>query len=137
MLKIISDKVIITIILTLGDNSVAFSPGFLCILLLLPQGWNSLSKLMSTELSGPSPALSRCHFLRQFTLTPPEGVLSLSPPSSIPSTLSPLSGDELFSFFTQRKEELGENCAIIPPHPTSVPVSSAFTAVMMDGPASV
>ena len=45
----------------------------------------SFSKLKSTDLSGPHPALSRCHFPSQLTLLSKRG-FSVPPPFSVPST---------------------------------------------------
>ena len=86
VLKLRNDKVKRTVILML---EIYCSIVLVILFLMHPPAVGStgsfFSKLMSTDLSGPHPALSRCHFPSQPTLLSKRG-FSVPPPSSVPST---------------------------------------------------
>lgn len=85
VLKVINDKVKRTVILVLEICSIVLVFLFLMHPPAVGSTGSFFSKLMSTDLSGPHPALSRCHFPSQPTLLSKRG-FSVPPPSSVPST---------------------------------------------------
>lgn len=116
MLKVIHDKVKVTVILTLGDILLHFLLAYYVSSCCCPRaGTLSLSWWAQSPVAS-SPALSRCHCWRQFTLTPPEGAVSHFLPHLQSSPLPALRWWAYF-FFHSEKNHSDENYTILPPHP--------------------